>query len=139
MVLKHFSTFSLTAFNQAVCDLLLKQKKNCVWFVSPSSYACHCVGLHVKENDTLTPHVCSLWYHIFKKNELENYITFKSRSISNFRLIATTTLFLASKLYLKNKILSLKSCVNIGLFWFSLSSFIEFSLYKLVLVALTHT
>ena len=114
MVLKHFSMFSLTAFNQAVCDLLLKQKKkNCVWFVSPSSYACHCVGLHVKENDTLTPHVCSLWYHIFKKNELENYITFKSRSISNFRLIAATTLFLASKLYLKNKILSLKSCVFI--------------------------
>ena len=30
-------------------------------------------------------------------------------------------------------------CVHIGFFWFSLSSFTEFSLYKLALVAPTHT
>ena len=77
LVLKHFPMSSLTYCMQP----------SCVWSTSPSSYAHHCVSLHVKENDRLTPLVFVAYGIVFYTKWIGEFFYFQINSISSFRLI----------------------------------------------------
>ena len=75
-VLKHFPMSSLTYCMQP----------SCVWSTSPSSYAHHCVSLHVKENDRLTPLVFVAYGIIFHTKWIGEFFVLSNQFHIKFQI-----------------------------------------------------
>ena len=76
LVLKHFPMSSLTYCMQP----------SCVWSIPPSSYAHHCVSLHVKENDRLTPLVFVAYGIIFYTKWIEEFFVLSNQFHIKFQI-----------------------------------------------------